>query len=677
MGRFLIFSPLTLFLLLVQAGAESSINQTDPRVVVVVDTVEVVADRPEPLETLSTFATVHLVEASVGGVETVADVIEDGVGVHVRRYGGIGAYSTASIRASSPGQVEIYLDGVPLRSGQWGVVSLADLPLDGLERIEVYRSGAPIRFGTAGIGGLINLVSRSPGNGRLLGSVSAGSYDTWKIDLLRSGTIGEFGYVLSYHHLRSRGDYEYLDRHGTPENPDDDEVVTRSNNAFKQTDLLARVTIPSLSGWRVELAGDWFRKESGIPGIENVQTESVGYEVRRDIARVSAASPSLLDGGVDLTLGAFYQRRRDLFFNPENEVGFHRSDTDNTTRVYGGNALATFRWYAVRQMLSLFGEVRWERFVPKDENPAIGTGFTRTRRTETLSFEDRFVAPGDRLELLVGYRFQEAVDNFAGPEPIGGPPVPLDEPHRATFAGRSFGARLHLHPRVVLKANHTRYGRFPTMLELFGASGYVEGNSGLTPERGATTDAGITIRSADGSGFFEAVLFRAERENLVVFLQNSQRTVKAQNLESALVHGVELSARHVWESGLELAAGYTLGNARNTGPSPTYHGKRLPYEPEHDLFVKTALDLGWVELRHEYHYQSGAYRDRANLPENMSPPSSVHDVGAVIDVVPGLVSLNLEVRNVTDEQIVDVEGYPLPGRTFFVTLLVESVSNAE
>jgi len=36
------------------------------------------------------------------------------------------------------------------------------------------------------------------------------------------------------------------------------------------------------------------------------------------------------------------------------------------------------------------------------------------------------------------------------------------------------------------------------------------------------------------------------------------------------------------------------------------------------------------------------------------------------------VSVSAEVSNVTDERIVDIEGYPLPGRTFFVTLLVQT-----
>jgi hypothetical protein len=60
----------------------------------VVDTVRVVADRPHPLDAIrerSTFATVHEIGDARSGVVGVADVIEEGAGVDVKRYGGLGA----------------------------------------------------------------------------------------------------------------------------------------------------------------------------------------------------------------------------------------------------------------------------------------------------------------------------------------------------------------------------------------------------------------------------------------------------------------------------------------------------------------------------------------------------------------------------------------------------------
>jgi outer membrane cobalamin receptor len=58
----------------------------------------------------STFATVVDTEAATARVDTVADLLTDTVGVQVRRFGGLGAFSTVSIRGSTPNQVDVFLD---------------------------------------------------------------------------------------------------------------------------------------------------------------------------------------------------------------------------------------------------------------------------------------------------------------------------------------------------------------------------------------------------------------------------------------------------------------------------------------------------------------------------------------------------------------------------------------
>ncbi len=618
----------------------------------VVDTLDVIADRPDAYDAireLSTFATVHEIGDARGGVVSIADVLEEGAGVDVKRYGGLGAYSTASIRASSPAQVEICLDGVPLRSPQWGVVNLSDLPLSSVERVEVYRSGAPVGLGVAGIGGVINLVTRPAGEDLLGCSVSTGSHGTFGADM---------------------GDFTYVDHHGTPENTDDDLVVERENNQFQQSGLFLRIAPPTFRGWRFELSDDLFVKESGIPGIENVHIKSAHFDVLRNMLRGSIDSPLLAGSALELRATGFHQHQRDRFYNPDDEVGLSRSDTDNKSTAAGVNLLGTLHWYRGRQVVRLFSELRRERYIPEDMNPNIGVGFTRKRRVTTLNAEDRVLLWGESLALVAGYHYQEAEDNYAGPVPFGAPPAPLDEPHWSVAHGPSIGLRWSPEPALVVKANRARYGRFPTMLELFGANGYVVGNAELRPEEGTTTDVGVVLRAERPgvvSSVLEAAVFLSERDDLITFLQNSQKSVKAFNLESARVAGLELSARCAWERGLELSVSYTREDARNTGPSPIYHGKRIPYVPQDKLFARTALAAGRVTFRYDYHFESDTYRDRANLPENMSPARHLHGVGARVELTEDL-ALDAHVQNVFDAAVADVDGYPLPGRTFYMTL---------
>src|SRR5258708_703560 len=105
---------------------------------------EVRVDRPRPLpdarQRLPTAFTSDLRTGSSGrAVETLSEVLNEAAGVHVDQYGGLGAFSTVSLRGTAAGQVTVYLDGVPLTSAAHGEVNLADLPITAVERIEVYR----------------------------------------------------------------------------------------------------------------------------------------------------------------------------------------------------------------------------------------------------------------------------------------------------------------------------------------------------------------------------------------------------------------------------------------------------------------------------------------------------------------------------------------------------------
>ncbi|MCD4690559.1 hypothetical protein K8S17_03780, partial [bacterium] len=63
-----------------------------------------------------------------------------------------------------------------------------------------------------------------------------------------------------------------------------------------------------------------------------------------------------------------------------------------------------------------------------------------------------------------------------------------------------------------------------------------------------------------------------------------------------------------------------------------------------------------------------SWRDRANLPENLSPARHLVGGGFRFELVPGRVALVGEIRNVGHERTADVEGFPLPGRSAYATL---------
>src|SRR5580765_6649880 len=84
-------------------------------------------ERQDAHRRLPTAATSDIPTRAAGrAVENISDLLVQTPGVHVQQYGGLGAFSTVSLRGAPAGQVAVLLDGVPLNSAAHSVTNLAD-----------------------------------------------------------------------------------------------------------------------------------------------------------------------------------------------------------------------------------------------------------------------------------------------------------------------------------------------------------------------------------------------------------------------------------------------------------------------------------------------------------------------------------------------------------------------
>jgi len=659
-------------------GAAFASGEEPPLITVPIDTVVVTAERPrreEWIDRLPAFASVLHVDQATERLITIADVLEETAGVRIRRYGHIGAFTTASIRASSPSQVEVYLDGIPVNSAQWGGTNLAELPIGNVSRVEVFRSAAPADFVSPGLGGVVNLVSRPVRGNRTIVSATGGSHDTWKVGLLNTGRLARFEHLVSVHQLQTRGDFTYRYDPGTPAESDDDTILPRENNDFREWNALVKVTSPQLAGWRITLRDDWYLKESGLAGHRNLIFHAARFDNRRHMASLTASSPNLLEDRLRAEVTGFHIYRRDRYFNPDRETGLNRTDLIHRSLTDGARALATAFWFETRQVVKLSAELRRERFTPEDKHPQKGVGFTRERESLNLALDDALHLWPDRVTLQLGYRYRTARDNFFGPAPTGGPPVARDEHHRVAANELSAGVRFVATDALTLKANRSSYSRFPTLLELFGTGGDVISNTELVPETGVTWDAGISVCTPDdwpAVGDIELSAFHSTRDSLIYFVQNARRSFVAMNLEEAVARGIELSLRATVFERLQVDASFTTQDARHYGLVPHWNEKWLPYVSPRELFLRTSAPLWRILFRHEYRFFDWYYQDRANLSENRAAAKRLHSVGARLSLVAERLSLDFDVQNVFDKKVSDVYGYPMPGRILYLSLEVDT-----
>ncbi|RMF93570.1 MAG: TonB-dependent receptor [Nitrospinota bacterium] len=605
-------------------------------------------------------------------VQTATELLSESVGVQVRQFGGLGDFATLSIRGSASNQVAIYLDGILLNQAGIGSVNIANLPLDSLERIEVYRGFTPVTFGTSALGGVVNLVTRkTPETVANEISLSYGSFTTLKADLFRAQRFQRLDYLLFLNYTGSRGDFTFLDDKGTPNNEADDEVTERQNNDFFSLDVTGKLRYTLSNQAEIHFLSNLFYKDEGIPGIGNFQSTHASLTTLRSINNLRWRQPELFLPELEGTFNLFFTYQQDRFEDRFGEIGVGNQDNRNTTQALGGNALFTYFW-GDHQVLSFLSEIRRETFDTEDRLATPPEGPTQTRMQYAFALQDDIFLWSDRLLLSPLLRYEIFRNDFSGKLPFQLSSIAPDRRKSESFFSPKLGIRLRLTDMLTLRGNIGKFFRVPTFLELFGDRGTTVGNTDLVPESGINWDIGFRVEKRQLGPltrlFLEYAYFQSEIDDLILFIQNSQRTSIAQNISQARIQGHEVSFSLTGFDHLLLSGNYTYQQAKDDSNIPFLRGKRLPGRPLHELSTSLELfDKRYGKLFYTLNFTSGNFLDRANL---VSVPSrTIHNLGLTV-TPPGVkgLSLTFEVKNLTDNQIQDVAGFPLPGRAFFGTV---------
>ncbi len=588
-------------------------------------------------------------------------------GVELRRYGGLGSFSSASIRGSGGPELAVYLDGVDLRHPMSGSLNLDELPLTGVERMEVYRGAVPSELGGGSPAGAIHLVSENSGARRF--SLSSGSYGTTRVSAGGAGT-GPWGLraQVSGSVLASRSDFFYLDSQGTQANADDDTLRLRHNADMRAGDLLMRLSRASTVG-EFSLVYRWLLRDNGLPGSEALPTYHTRSLKRGQDLRLGWRLP-LLGHALRFETTAWGRDGVTEFQNPEQESGPFLVGDETRDRLRSLGLQMRADLFAPPWHVLVRGEHRSDRFQPDNLNPAKFEDYERRRRG--LHWTGELRREGHRLLLVAAYGEERLRDNYFGPPSLPWlPPVEKDE-HDTFAAFRRAGLRWRLvedaNFGLEFFGNLNEGYRAPSLLELFGQDVSVQANPELVPERGRGGDLGLTLRGnrGDFGARLEISFFQRQMWDQILFMRNSQYSVKAQNLESSMIRGSELSLLFDWQSWTLTLANTGL-DARDQSGHPDYDGKSLPYRTPHRFFARLMHEFGRITLFGELEKRDAVYTDRYNDPDRRLAATRFLGAGFSTRVGKNW-SLSLEGMNLEDTRAEDVLGFPLPGRTWLLTL---------
>ncbi len=634
---------------------------------------DVVVDAPEsgPLvgdvvreEITAATSIIHGAALSRPGT-TVPRVLAREAGVQVRESGGLGSFSSASLRGASSEQVMIYLDGLLLNDASGGGVNLSNIDLLQVETIEIYRGTTPVQLPQASLGGAINLRSREPDdNSPWRWLVGAGSFGEREAALLTSRRHGDWRALLSLGWRRAANDFPFRNDNGTDFNPNDDFSDHRRNSAVDQQSLLLKLDREKGSR-RFDSALQLFSKQQQIPDDRNSNHNDASLDTRIAKLQLNQRLTGVADTSWNLRFGASFGRSLETYDDTGSTIGLGQQHDRWTTDTVGTSAYGEY--LGDTHTLAITADFRAEKYHSEDLLDLDPDSKAR-RQSWNLAAQESLYLRNDRLLITPALRYRAVRDDF-DIQAVSFGSARVDDRYRHTSLDPKIGVKYQLRQGLSLAANVGRYQRLPSFFELFGDRGLFLGNPTLRPEEGVNVDLllrwqpdslprGMAALDLEGGVFYSDV------DDAISRIYNARGVGKSINIEGALIRGVEWSVAAAFEKDLRIHFKGTWQDAENRNHFPAFRGKQLPGLAKLSLSLHLGYSLGWGSIYYEFTGKFDRYYDTANLLP--AEDQMIHDLG--IDWPLGPMTVSLEARNITDAIHEDFNGYPKPGRAFYFSL---------
>jgi len=626
-------------------------------------------------------------ESFEGKVEDIAEVLEKEAGIQVRKTGGLGSFSAISLRGSTSEQVMVYMDGVLLNDSNYGGIDLSNISLSDVESIEVYRGVTPLNFGKASIGGVVNITTRRSKE-TFNGSVRAGvgSFDTRQLSAFVNQKPGRWDYVLSGDYLASKNDYWILNPNQTPYNPYDDKWEEMNNNAFRQTAFLGKFGYDFSQDSRFDFSNQFFSKEQSLPGWQNLESTGTGFDTRRNTAIMKFTRDNV--GACNMSANLDYTWKEEEYDDRSSSVGLSMGEGGGQHNLYVTNALGGHYYLEAMgdwNILSVMADLRFEAYSQEDLFHLERAPLESTRGTFSLGVQDTLLLLDQRLSFTPALRYYHVRNELlsaAGPTDPGSGEVqePAQLPSETEdkdYVSPQMGIKYRAADWLVLKSNIARYTREPAFYELFGDRGWMTGNPSLDAEEGVNFDAGFSInRDVDNAYIqrlsWDAAYFQSHVEDLITVVFNAQGFGRYANIGKAEIKGIETDFRVDFLAYFRLIANATWQDPVNMSDSVDQKGKILPGRYTEAYFGRIEAKAAGVKLYLEYVKEVGMKYASTNLtapgdqPWTGSPDKKETNLGASWLWEPFLVTF--EAKNIRNSRYQSFWGYPLPGRSFYLTV---------
>ena len=591
------------------------------------------------------------------GVTDMADALHRLPGITLRDYGGAGGMKTVSVRGLGTKHTGVSYDGVMLSDCQGGEIDLSRYSLDNVGSVSLVIGDnedifIPARQVTtpASVNIQTMLLPSDDTSPHVQAQVKVGSFGYVSPFLKYEQNLNErFAFSAVGEYTYAENDYPYTIKNVT-EKVSDRRKNSRMNSGHGEVNFAWNISPSDRLTGKVY----YYDNDRQLPGQVHYYS-NISHETLRDRNFFGQLMyQTRLSEQVSLKVNGKFNWAASLY--DDGVVASMLQDADYWQREYYTSAclfyMPTQHW--AFDYSADYAHNNLNSTLPMDEHPYRNTllqSATAKYRTDCLTVMGR---------LLHSLYLNGAKQGSAA-----------DDTHRLSPSlSLSYRVLPHLHVR----ASYKEIFRAPTFNENYF---FHYGSKELKPERTEQLNVGLTWQGEFGKTSVQTTLdgYHNRVKDMIVAVPYNMFVWNCVNVGKVRVLGadVTLNVSHqlAERQTLTVSGNYSYQRAQNrTNSSSPYYNNQIAYTPEHHGSVALAWENPWVSLAS--HLTAVSERWTTNDHLDGTRVDGYYELGASayhrMHVGRGMMELRLDVKNLTDKQYEIVGSYPMPGRSYQVSL---------
>ena len=624
------------------------------------DVATVSAQRNAAVASLSPVQTITKTKIERLGTIGLHEVVNQFSGISIKDYGGVGGLKTVSVRNMGASHTSVIYDGIAISDAQNGQVDISRFDLDDVSSVSMSIGYEDDIFCSARhltSAGTLHIESMRP------------SFDDGPMEVNARMTFGSFGTYSPYVVLKQKLGSRYALKAALNGTFSKGDYPFELSNG-RLTTIEKRINSDVLScGAEADLYADW--------GCDGRLKAKINFH----------SSERGLPGSVILYTRNAYERLWDRSVISNVMYDRHFSDS------WKFHADAGFTGSYNRHLNTdpIYQNPQDDRYIQNECSFAVRTQYEPAAGLQLALAEDIFcnTLSSDipecpfpiRLSSISaisakyetgGLKFSASLVGTSISEELAEDDAPSDRFRLSPMIGASWNFLKNLRIRASYKDGF----RVPTFNDLYYAR---VGNVNLRPEIARQFNMGLTF-----SGTYEWGSADITADAYYNFIKDKIVAVptmfiwKMRNVGEVAMYGTDITASTLWEAcewlKIHVSANYSLQYALDvTDPDSKNYRHQIPYTPRHYGNGSLIFETRWFNISYRMTASSKRYDKNQNIPANEIPSYADHNISLNREFVfyrlhGCRVHISLEALNLADCNYEVIRFYPMPGRSYRLTL---------